>query len=239
MKTRTLAQLIADVRRRADVDYDTDRHTDAAITAELNRGIEELQGRLVQTGTNLYRSVTTSSVAPSDAVSGQSYAAITPPATAWRIDGVDVLDGNIWSPLEHVDHKQRLTVSNSSSERGEPQAWSLLTAASTGTLAIYPIPDTTYTLLVTFQVQPTDLAADSDTFSYLPGFLDWVEWYAVNEIAHRDGLPDLQQTAERGMAVAWDMAVRSGANYQVRDGRRKPTRQRRAYQASRSRYERF
>lgn len=226
MRTRTLLQLRSMVRRRADVDYDTDRHTDAVLNDDLNQGIAELRGALTQDGATLYRAVTTATVSASDAVSGQPYATISFPADAERIESVDVRDDDVWSPLEHVDHRDRLGIASSTTSSCRPAAWSLFSFDSS-TLAIYPRPDDTYTLAITYDVQHTDLSDDTDTLTVLPGFADWVTWYAAARIAERDGLDDLYQTASRGMAVAYQQARRSALSFAKTDRRRKPTRQRR------------
>ncbi len=109
MESKTLAQLLADVRFGSDTQALTDRHSDADLTLSINSSIRSLRGLVTSSGFPYFLSSTTVALAATQ-VSGEQYSSIAWPATAVQIHGVDVetaTGAGDWRPLRPITWGQR------------------------------------------------------------------------------------------------------------------------------------
>lgn len=226
MRTVTLLALRTLIQSRCDIEYDTARHTTSQLNSEINNAIVELRGALTRDGARLYVSSATGSLPTTRTAANDNFVQLTAPATADTIDGIDVVDNDQLYSLTSVGDRERLNVGSDVQDTGRPCNWSVLDWEN-GTIAIYPVPDQVYTYVLWYQTQHTDLSDDTDTFTVLPGFVDWITWYVVEKIAIRDDFPKLKQDARLGMQASYTVALTSAQRAQRGEGYRRDTRRQR------------
>lgn len=96
--------------------------------------------------------------------------AIQLPAAVYRMLSVQRLDAGKWLPLDRISFSG---VTEEEQDTGKPCKYML--AGNTVTLA--PIPDSAYTIRLTFIPEMTSLSADSDV---MPSFAGWEEYVVVD-----------------------------------------------------------
>lgn len=223
MRTARLDSIRDQVRYRADIVSETSRHTNAQLNKEINQAIVELRSRLTQDGSELYLGSATGTLTTVSGGTGENYVSITGPATAEQIVRIDILDNDTTVPLDYVGMRAKLSVGADVIDGQRPMGWGLLNL-DTREIAIYPIPDEAYTYVIWYQTQHTDLSADDDTYTVLPGFFDFIVWHACRMIAVRDDLPHLLDQAARLSAEAYSTARQAAVEVGATNHRRMNTR---------------
>lgn len=206
-RTRTLTELIADVRFQSNTQGITVRHTDADITRLLNQEIQAHREEVSQEGITNYLSsysstFTAGNTSPNmfavlDLASGPSPALV-------RTYGIDVvLNAQEQKTLHAVSFSER---SDYGGTPGLPQAWAPYQSYK---VAIFPAPAYAYTYIVWYLPKLTDLSSGSDTFDGVAGWEDRVVWGAVARIIARDQFPQAYSmaVAERERATAKTLAT--------------------------------
>jgi hypothetical protein len=139
--TKTLADIISIVRFRGDM-RNTVRFPDANLTTEIQAAFAEGYETVVSTNSGFYD--TTGNVTTTNNV---AFTAL--PADAWITRAIDRVDGNDFVPMPRIGIKDR---NRYGTTLGKPGAHRL----SARGIEMYPTPDATYTLRVTYTpVAPT------------------------------------------------------------------------------------
>lgn len=109
---------------------------------------------------------------------------------------------------EYVELRRiNLTESRRYQGRATPIGYSLFGGAIPGTLRMWPVPDGVYTIRATYIPKASQLAADGDSFVFLPGGDTFVIYQALGRLDERDQRPS---TADRyAMAVQAEAKLRS------------------------------
>lgn len=230
MRTVTLSELRNKVLFRADIEYDSSRHSNTRVNAEINNAIVNLRGALTRDQCKLYLSSATGTIAASAADANANYSTITAPATAQSIWRIDIIENNVIQELEPRSFEERLDSEAVIGVSWTPNAWTWLDFEAR-TIAIYPVPQSATTYVLWYETQHTTLTADSDTFTVLPGFEDYIIWCTVEVIAVRDDLEPLKRDARLGMERSYAEALRSARAAQRGFGRRRDTRRAREHRS--------
>lgn len=203
-RTATMAQMIADVRWRADIEAMTTRHTDEKIARQLNQSIQALRVKVSDAGGGLYLKPTTPTTMTAGALAGYAFGTVPHPADAVGIYGIDVTaaSGDIRS-LEPGSWSER----NAYQDRyGNAQGFPVLyvpynigaestTSVTAGKIALFPAPDAAYTYSIWYLPTWVDIAYTNTTYVFdgYSGWEEWPVWDTVIKIAARDA--DMQNVA--------------------------------------------
>ena len=201
MESKTLTQLLADVRRASDNQSLTDRHSDADLTLDLNLSIRSLRGLVTSRGFPYFLTSATTALAGTQ-VSGEQYSAIAWPATALQVQGIDVetaTGAGDWRPLRPITWGQRRDRPGLyPSTTGVPEEFAVLTlpqgsgaSVTAGSIALFPAA-TAGNAKVWFLPEFTDLTA-THVFLALPDWHEWIIQDVVERLAQRDD--DQHETA--------------------------------------------
>ncbi len=205
-RTRTLTDLIADVRAQASLEGMTVRHTDAQITRLINQEIQAHREAVSLEGIANYLSSYSSTFTAGN-TSPNKYAVLNlatgPNPEVVRLYGIDVIIGNEAKTLHPVSFSER---NDYGGEPGEPEAWAQITQY---TYAILPAPAYAYTYVAHYLGELADLSSGAATFDGLAGWEDVVVWGAVVRLITRDQFPQAYQmaVAERDRARAAVLAT--------------------------------
>lgn len=207
-RTRSLTNLIADVRNLADVEGATLRHTDASIIREINQSIQRFREWVTEEGYSLY-------------LQPYSTVLVVGPTSpyAWR-----ELDLGALNPL--MAHVQAIecTVNQEIYDldkvpfesRNEYLQLSGVPAAFIQygyKVGILPPPQSAYAITVWYLPIFTDLAAGGDTFDGLAGWEEWLRWNCLITLLTRDQYPGLiDNAAARAEALRQEMKVKLRAD---------------------------
>lgn len=230
-KAVTLAQLIAAIRWRADIQSMTARHSDADLAIEINRSWTDFRTRVSDRGSGLYLKWSNPTTMTVGAVSGHAYGSIPIPSDCVRIYGIDIqIAANNIRSLDAGSIEQRNSFQNVFGQStGTPSTFFPLnigtestTSVTAGTLAIMPAPDRAYTYSICYVPAWTDITNTAYVFDGFDGWDDWVVWDVVCKVAARDN--DMQQTvaiAASERTRAWDERIASALRVQrVTPGKR-------------------
>lgn len=223
-RTRTLANLRADVRFQADVEGATARHTDAQLTRLINQSIQAWREIISDAGHHYFLTVTNTVVNAGDTT-------VTFPGAGAlsRIYGVDVEYDGEWRELFPFDlaERNKYEAGAGGNEQGIPTYYHV--DYDSTAIRIIPECDGSYNVRFWCLTNHSDLSSDSDTFDGILGWEDWVVFDVAVRIAVRDAnVNDNYQflVAERDKI---ERRIRDAAKKLQRDkpGRRLPTRERR------------
>lgn len=237
MQQVTLLSLRTLVQSRADITFDTDRHTITRLNLEINHWITELRARLTSDGCQLYLAQEVGFLPTVPAGPSLHYAELEIPAECASIDSIDWVDGATVRTLESTTLRERLSFGAGCDETGKPEAWTLLDVDAE-TAAVFPVPDSPYPYVLWYSTVFEELTTDASSWAVLPGFVDWVVWAVVGIVGVKDDLQSLKQDAARGMDAAYRTALASARGMRRPEGRRRDTRSRRD-EASREAVERW
>jgi hypothetical protein len=200
MQSKTLAQLIADVRYLSDTQALTDRHPDSDLTTRINMAIRALRGLVTANGGSYFLEATTSTTLAGTLVTGEAYSEVPYPPTALQIHGVDVelaSGSGIWYRLTPITWVQRRDSLGYWS--GAPQffcvrriPYATTNVVNAGAIDIFPAGQSG-NYKVWFLGEFTDLASNTDVFLGLPDWHEWIIWTVVRDLAARDD--DQRETA--------------------------------------------
>lgn len=204
-RTRTLDEMVADVRYRADVQDNDARHPLANVRRLINESWQTLRELLSDQGYPHFLkaksgTVTVGEIVP-DAVGNPSLTAafgtIDFPDDAIRIYALHVqLNGRIVA-LEPVSFQglqdYQCTFFDSGNRRGDPYGFfpynvgtESSASVTAGKIAIVPAPDAAIGYTVWYLPIWVDLATGAHVFNSLAGFEQWVIWDCVIKISARD-----------------------------------------------------
>lgn len=189
-RTRTLTELIADIRNLADVEGATLRHTDARITREINQSIQRFREWVTEEGYPLYLtpyavSLTVGATSPY-VWREVDLSALTPPVA--HVKAVECTIDNVRFDLDKVPFESR---NEYSQVNGEPAAW----IQYGDVIGILPPPQSTYSITIWTLRVFADLVAGSDTFNGFVGWEEWVRWNSIVALFTRDQYPMLIDNA--------------------------------------------
>lgn len=179
-RTRTLAQLRADVRYLADVADQTARHTDADLARVLNQAISEYRRTFLDYFLTTSTSTTTADVAT-----------LALPADLDYLERLEIDSGNgvVYVLFPHEGAEARDYDASSFEQRSLPSSYRI----EGSTLTLTPTPDSGYTVTFTYLPQQTDFTSDDDAFDpVLSGGEQWVTYWAARYVAMRDLSPAVQ-----------------------------------------------
>ncbi len=201
MTTRTVTELIADLRDRADIEEMTLRHTDARLCRYLTQSLRALRAELTAAGFSGlldWSSPTALPTSPPD--TGENFLEVDWPAGAIEILGFDVNLGSgassRWYPLTRIGIDERRKYFGT---QGHPQAFLIRTvpkedtpadtALSDGAIQVYP--NSSLGLEYRIQYLPEYPAlSESPGTQVVQGFdgdwLEWVLWDAAVKVAYKD-----------------------------------------------------
>jgi len=162
-RTRTLANLRADVRNRADMTFADDFITDSELTEYINQSIARLYNLIVNQAQENYVTSSTISLTPGTV----DY---NVPSDFYRLRGVDILSGTKYIPIARNSFEKR---DNSASAINIDASVSTTYNLVGLTLKVFDIPSAT-TLRLWYIPAPTRLSADADTFDGISGFEEYV-----------------------------------------------------------------
>lgn len=192
-RTRTLANLRADVRWISDTEGLTLRHTDANVNRAINQAVQAFRLMLADHGSSFYlREASFATVAGTDTVDLSLVAS----GNVVQVYGIDVSVDGEWRELFEFSFAERNRYQDSWSgdNRGTPTYYQILnigtvnapTGASAGDLRLMPTPDAVYTMRVFYLPVLADMSADGDFFNGLAGWEDWVVYEAALRLCERD-----------------------------------------------------
>lgn len=183
-RTRTLAQLRADVRQRADVESEDERHPDSDVDRYVNQGKAELRDLMIE-------------------VRGRSYFRSSPPQTITTVRGqtkydleADFLrlisirrDGVMGRTLDPFTPQQEpaLRFPNGGGGAFYPSHYEL----QPGTIELLPSPAAGLVFIVDYIPASPDLVADDDLLDGYDGWEEFVVVVAARAIATKDQEWDL------------------------------------------------
>lgn len=219
MESKTLTQLIADVRFASDTQSLTDRHPDADLTLAINSSIRSFRGLVTSSGFPYFLTATSATTLAGTQVTDEQYSSVPWPATAVQVHGVDVETASgagDWRPLRPITWGQRRDRPGLyPSTTGVPEEFAVLalpqgSGASTtaGSIALFPA-GSSGNYKIWYLSQFTDLTA-SDVFLALPDWHEWVVQDVVERLAQRDD--DQHETAQMASArraAAWERVMAS------------------------------
>lgn len=192
MQSKTLTQIIADVRYLGDAESLTSRHPDADLTRRINSSIRALRGLVTARGGSYFIEATTAATLAGTQITGEVYSEVPFPANAVQIHGVDVdlaPNSGSWYSLEPVSWVQRRD--SSSFCLGAPRYFTVRqipqgsgASVAAGTIDIFPAASAG-SYKIWFLGDFVDLTS-ADVFLGLPEWHDWVIWAVVRDLAARD-----------------------------------------------------
>ena len=213
-RTRTLTDLIADVRDRADVENST-HVTDAQITRYINQSGAALHAMMVEHDEDEFTEELTLTAA-----AGAEYSTIGTGAGGeflevkpYKIVGVDVVDSNgVSYPVPRYMHGERANLESA----GITSVFQLTRYRWRGTNTLYWAPpfSTNVTVRVTYVPSYVDLSG-SDPFDGRDGWEEWIVLDAAIKVAIKEETDDSQMVRERAVVeqrIRQQMIARDRAN---------------------------
>jgi hypothetical protein len=188
VRTRTLTNLLADVRWQADQLGATLRNTDPDLTRALNQSIQAFREWISDNGFQYYLRPS-SGVCPIGATSPYAFglldiSAISPAVV--RVYGLDLTVNNVIYSLDAVTFAERNTFQgflSDTNKSGIPIAFSMYT--NTG-VALLPPAQAAYPYTLWYLPVGTDLTAGSDTFDGIAGWEEWLYWDMLVKLVVRE-----------------------------------------------------
>lgn len=206
MTTRTVTELLADLRDRADIEEMAIRHTDARLCRYLTQSLRALRSELTAAGFSGLLDWTSPTALPtSPPTTGENFLEVAWPSTAVEILGFDVNLGSgsssRWYPLSRISIGQRRDFFGM---QGHPQAFLIRTIPkedtpadtdlSTGAIQVYPNSSLGLQYRIQYLPEYPELSASPGT-QVVNGFdgdwLEWVLWDAAVKVAYKDDEDDL------------------------------------------------
>lgn len=190
-RTRSLTDLIADVRNLADIEGATLRHPDAKVTREINQSIQRFREWVTEEGFALYLTPYTVNLqtgATSPYVWREVNLSALNPIVA-HVKSVECYANGESYDLDKIPFENR---NDYAQQNARPSAWFVY---GDTTIGILPPPDSTYAITVWYLPVFTDLVAGTDTFNGFVGWEEWVRWNCLIPLLTRDQYPALIDNA--------------------------------------------
>lgn len=199
MRTRSLANLIEDVRKRADVEGAEERHTDADITRYINQGYAALRDLLTEVmGRRYFRAKEDVSV-----VRGQSEYPLNVAFQSLLLVRIVDAPGEELQPLQPHDE---VWIREGLSATSRPTHYDL----TAGNIEFLPTPQTDITIRLEYIPILSDLSDPAQTLDGVNGWEDYVVYFAAAEIAAKDDERGAKADCERDMANL-EVRIRKGS----------------------------
>lgn len=189
-RTRTLDELIGDVRSLADIEGAELRHTDARIKRDINQSIQRFREWVTDEGFSLYLTpytvnLTTGATSPY-VWREVDLSALNPPLA--HVQAVECIVNGCAYDLDKVPFESRNEYSQQASQ---PAAW----IQYGETIGILPPPQSDYAITVWYLPIHVDLVDGTDTFDGLAGWEEWLVWNCLITLLTRDQYPGLIDNA--------------------------------------------
>jgi hypothetical protein len=199
-RTRTVTELIADVRYRANIEGETARHSDANIQRLINESWQELRELISDAGYPYYLKAKSGALTPGpvvpDAASDPNLTAgfgtLPLPTDCLRVYGVDLEIDGVLVELEPLAFERRNAYQVNGSRVGRPIAFypynmgqEATTTVAAGALAILPAPESNYKYTLWYLPVWTDIATTS-VFNGFASAEQWVIWDVCVKVTARD-----------------------------------------------------
>ena len=237
MRARTLANLISDVQKRADVENATAFMPTADITEYLNQGWARIYGLLCRTGENYYLSQATFSTVANQptyyttAASGVPAGSNVLPLDLWDIKGVDVQiqSTGIYSSAKRFQFEQRNDFQQFGWSWPTVPLYDYQGSGNVASLTFIPTPPGGYTTRLWYYPAAVRMANNSDTIDGGNGWEIYAIDWAARRVAEKDENYELcarldQSMGEMEMAIKAEAATRNvGQAPRVRRTRYKRT----------------
>lgn len=201
-RTITIANLVSDIRYQADIEGQTDRHSDSQLKRLVNESFQELKELLSDKGYPFFLKaesgqMTSGEFTPdsSETTIQAAFGTIDFPADAMRIYGVDITYQGRRIGLEPVDFTQRNDIQdvNGSLSNARPKGFYVYnigagsgTSTDTGKIALMPAPQSTYDYTIYYLPYHVDITTDTHVFHVIAGMDTWVKWDVVIKVWQRD-----------------------------------------------------
>jgi hypothetical protein len=207
--TRTLGELVDDLRRRADLRGMTRRHPDVDLMRALTQSARSLRSIVTRAGSSVFLDGSTPAALPTaPPIAGEQFLEVDWPTGAVSIHGVDVDAGGRWYPLTPVQFGARRDYVHS---EGEPRAFVVRSlpresggaTLTAGKIQIYPLSSTGRTYRVWHLSELPELDDPNHSVHGFDG--DWVEWIlwdaTVKFAAEDDDAQNVDGIASRERAI--------------------------------------
>lgn len=203
MTTRTVTELLADLRDRADIEEMTIRHTDARLMRYLTQSLRALRAELTAAGFSGLLDWTTPTALPTTPpTTGENFLEVAWPPTAIEILGFDVNLGSgassRWYPLRRMGIGERR---EHALIQGHPQAFLIRTipkedtpadtGLSDGAIQVYPASTLGLEYRIQYLPEFPELSSGTQVVNGFDGdWLEWVLWDAAVKVAYKDDEDD-------------------------------------------------
>lgn len=196
-RLRTLTQLIADVRQRADVE-NSQHVSDAEVTRYINQGIAALHALIVENNEDEYAAEIELSV--SSGSTSTNILTGDAPGGPYKILGVDVVHTNGDSfPVRRFILGERAQQDSESRSIYYQTRYRL---RGLNTIIWSPPFEQDVTVRVTYVESSVDLASGSDTYDGRDGWEEWVTLDAAIKVMVKEESDDAQLVRERAIVEA-------------------------------------
>jgi hypothetical protein len=202
-RTRTLTNLLADIRFLSDTQGLTARHDDTNLTRLLNQSIQRFREKVSTAGINHYLVSATGTLTAGVTAPYQfgvlDMTAVSPNVV--RVYGLDIKVDNRWHSCDGVEFTRRNEFQDSTGARtGITVAFANF---RTSMLALFPPPAGAYTYVAWYLPVLTDLVNGSDTFDGIAGWEEWPVWDCFIKLINRDQYPQIYEMATRERDSVW------------------------------------
>lgn len=227
-RTRTLANLRADVRYRGDIEGLTDRHPDANVNRLINESWQALRELVTDIGSDLYLTVVSGTLS-SGAVAtvGGQAATYTHAEIDWPSDCIapyhlTIKYQNRVFSLDPMPLSALVDFQHGDSQTGFPEGFHPYnvgaesgTSVGTGKIMVMPAPEQDFEYVLWYLPAWTDLTNDTHVFNGVAGWEEWVVWDCVVKIAARDNdMLNTYDIAEKERERAWARIAKSAGKRQ-------------------------
>jgi hypothetical protein len=230
-RTRTLAQLRADVCNRADISDGgsdvTKRHPSSEITRYINQAIQSYMQLVTDAGCQLYIKQAVVSTSTSSTVDTANWAPrdyLAMPTDLYHLKGIDITSGGAtvaMQPFELADRNDfRAQFIFANGGIGMPILYQLggVNQAGLRVAKVIPSSDAVYSCVVWYLPVAADLVADGDTFDGIAGYEEWVVNRAALDCLMRDASLPIYGVISRENAalearMRFDMARAGGPQH--------------------------
>lgn len=224
-RTRTLAQLRADVCDRADIKDGgtTGRHTSANLNRRINQAIQQYQRLVTECGSPVYLKQTATTTGTSSTVDANNWAPrdyLALPTDFYHLHGIDItLGGTTVSMTDFMSSERNMYRDAptwlTSNGVGIPAYYQLsgYNAAGSQIVRVLPGANAAYACVIWYLPIATELSGDSDTFDGLAGYEEWVVYRAAMDSLVKDGTsPAYQACAAEAQRLEAQMTAQFARN---------------------------
>ena len=193
-RSRTLTNLLDDVRKAADIEGAAARFPDAELTEYINQSIARLYTMLDRLDSTHYQNTQTITT-----VSGTKAYSLAD--SFWTLKGVRVrVSGNVqFRARRYMPEEGQWLDTMGVWAQGNPVCYRLVG----NTIAFSPVPTGAYTVYVDYTDAPTRLSSGGDTFDGIAGFERWVVLDAAIKCKQKDSLDPGLLLGEKAELELW------------------------------------